>query len=177
MSCVLTVTSFQNLECTAWWLTVYKVTQNSTSSYRMTTTAFPTSRMHLLVKFRCYDYKNLDFMTKKKFTLFLSSIVKKYCFWFFLILFFWFWLSPSVFTLIVSFLRFIFLFKENNLQYLKEIKVWIIAFNIKAALKISRISNTRSPPWITVKFYVMFLLVSVSQTMCWISSVLIVNQW
>ena len=80
MSCVLTVTSFQNLECTAWWLTVYKVTQNSTSSYRMTTTAFPTSRMHLLVKFRCYDYKNLDFMTKKKFTLFLTSIVKKYCF-------------------------------------------------------------------------------------------------
>ena len=30
--CVLTVINFQNLECTTWWLTVHKITQNSTCS-------------------------------------------------------------------------------------------------------------------------------------------------
>ena len=79
MFCVFTVINFQNPECTTWWLTVDKITQNSTCSHQndsfnnFETTTASTSRMHVLVKFRSYGYKNLDFMTKSLFVVFLRS--------------------------------------------------------------------------------------------------------
>ena len=42
---------------------------------------------------------------------------------------------------------FYFIFKESTLQCLKKIQVQIIAFNKKAVVKSSRISNSKSPLW------------------------------
>ena len=37
--------------------------------------------------------------------------------------------------------------RENTLQCLKKIQVQIIVFNKKAVAKMSRISNSKNPPW------------------------------
>ena len=59
----------------------------------------------------------------------------------------------------------------------KKIQVQIIVFNKKAIVKISRISNSKSPPWNRVKFRSKFFLVDISRAVSWTYLVLIVSQW
>ena len=70
---------------------------------------------------------------------------------------------------------FCFIFKDSTPQCLKKIQVQIIVFYKKANMKISRISNTKSPPWNLVTFRSEFFLVDNSRIVCWIFLVLIVN--
>ena len=70
---------------------------------------------------------------------------------------------------------FCFVFKESTLQCLKKIQVQITVFNKKAVVNISRISNSKRPPWNLVKFRSEFFLVDISRIVCCIFLVLIVN--
>ena len=84
---VLTVINFQNLECTTWWLTVHKFTQNSTCSRQNDSfnnfkllklfpwhDAFTSKIRELWLKKSGFYQKRPVFRVFKKFTLFLTSI-------------------------------------------------------------------------------------------------------
>ena len=81
-----------------------------------------------------------------------------------------------VFLWLASFLRFFISFLRRALYSAwKKIQVQIIAFNKKAIMKLSGISNSQNLPWNLVKFRSEFFLVSMSRIVYRISLVLIVN--
>ena len=87
-------------------------------------------------------------------------LVFSFFFLFFWIFLFCFLLYQAIFRWLASFLRrFIFVFRESTLQ-LKKIQINFF-FLTKNVLKISRISNSKSPPWSLAKFRSEFFLVNV----------------
>ena len=82
-----------------------------------------------------------------------------------------------VFRCLTSFLRrfFISFLRRALYSAWKKIQVQIIAFNKKAHVKLSWISNSKTPPWNFVKFRSEFFLVDMSSIVYWIFLVLVVN--
>ena len=73
-------------------------------------------------------------------------------------------LYQAIFRWCVTFLRIFFLFLRRALH-----STWkMIVFNQKAVVKISRISNSKNPPWHLVVFHREFFLMNISIIMCWI---------
>ena len=69
--------------------------------------------------------------------------------------------------------EFFFDFKESTLQYLKKIQIQIVLK--KTVVKISAISNSKSPSWSLVTIRCEFFLVNISRTVRWILLGLILN--
>ena len=98
-----------------------------------------------LTKYKIFRIKKLKV---KKYLLLLFDFFSFLVFLsLFLMFFFCLLLCQEIVRLLASFLRrFFFVFKENTLQYLKKIQVQITVFNKNTVVKISRISNSKSPP-------------------------------
>ena len=60
-----------------------------------------------------------------------------------------------------------FVFKEELCSTWKKNHVQVMVFNKKAVVKISRISNPKSPLWNLFKFRREYLLINVSRIVCW----------
>ena len=94
---------------------------------------------------QCMSIWEWCFITKFPITCFTFSHFLFFFFSFFNV-FFCLLLWQTIFRWLASFVRFFVLFQEKTLQYLKKIQVQIIVFNKKADVKISRISNSKTPP-------------------------------